>query len=110
MVVGVPPAAVDDLCDAALDNATEIVRRCQCLIGAVLLGNIAVGDGAARTRGLKCEARAYITGPAACQSVSHTGEYSVTIAAQLDRTGGIGGRVSRLACWSARFTSGQLVA
>ena len=110
MVVGVPPAAVDDLCDTALDNATDIVRRCQCLVGAVLLGNIAVGDGAARTRGPKCEARAYVTGPAAYQRVSHTGEYSVTIAAQLDRTGGIGGRVSGLACWSARFTSGHLVA
>ena len=58
MVVGVPPAAVDDLCDTALDNATDIVRRCQCLVGTVLLGNIAVGDGAARTRGPKCETRA----------------------------------------------------
>ena len=110
MVVGVPPAAVDDLCDAALDNATEIVRRCQCLIGAVLLGNNAVCDSAARTRGLECEACAYATGLAAHQGVSHTGEHSVTVAAQLDLTSGIGGRVPGLACWSARFAGGLLVA
>ena len=110
MIVLVPLAAVNDFVGATLDDTTDNCRRCRCLVGAVLLGNNAVRDSAARTRGLECEACAYATGLAAHQGVSHTGEHSVTVAAQLDLTSGIGGRVPGLACWSARFAGGLLVA
>ena len=51
MIVLVPLAAVNDFVGATLDDTTDNCRRCRCLVGAVLLGNNAVRDTAARTRG-----------------------------------------------------------